>query len=181
MKIHKNKFSTRPIINCRSHPTENLSWLVDTLLKPLIVLTESYIQDSQNLLQKTKDRTFELDCEIYSCDFEGLYSNIDLEHALNVIYDFMKDKINSIHLNYKAFYVFLKIIFENNCFIYDKKFFRQLKGIAMGTKAGPSIANINLYILEKSFLYIHKPLFYSQFIDDIFIIVLNGFDISLLR
>jgi len=180
MKIHKNKFSTRPIINCRSHPTENLSWLVDTLLKPLIVLTESYIQDSQNLLQKTKDRIFEPNCEIYSCDFEGLYSNIDLENALNVIYDFMKDKINSIHLNYKAFYVFLKLIFENNYFIYDKKFYRQLKGIAMGTKAGPSIANIYLYILEKSFLYIHKPLYYSRFIDDIFIIVLNGFDISLL-
>ncbi len=52
MKIHKNKFSTRPIINCRSHPTENLSSIIDTILKPIIVLTKSYIQDSQNLLQK---------------------------------------------------------------------------------------------------------------------------------
>ncbi len=180
MKIHKNKFSTRPIINCRSHPTENLSSIIDTILKPIIVLTESYIQDSQNLLQKTKEKIFDLDCALYSCDFEGLYSNIDLDHALHVIYEFMKDKINSIHLNSKAFYVLLKLIFENNYFIYDKKYYRQLKGIAMGTKAGPSIANIYLYILEKSFLYIHRPLFYSRFIDDIFIIVLNGFDISLL-
>ena len=71
----------------------------------------------------------------------------------------MKDKINSIHLNYKAFYVFPKIIFENNCFIYDKKFFRQLKGIAMGTKAGPSIANIYLYILVIVF-YIYINLYF---------------------
>lgn len=95
MKIHKAKFGTRPIINSKSHPTENLSWLLDCLIRPLIILTESYIQDSQNLLQKTKNKKFPFNCKIYSCDFEGLYSNIDLTHALFIIYDFMKDKINS--------------------------------------------------------------------------------------
>jgi len=29
MKLHKKKFGTRPIINSKSHPTENLSWLLD--------------------------------------------------------------------------------------------------------------------------------------------------------
>lgn len=28
-------------------------------------------------------------------NFEGLYSNIDLTHALFIIHEFMKDKINS--------------------------------------------------------------------------------------
>ena len=39
MKLHKIKFSTRPIINSRSHPTENLSLLLDIILKPIIVKT----------------------------------------------------------------------------------------------------------------------------------------------
>ena len=180
MKIHKAKFGTRPIINSKSHPTENLSWLLDCLIRPLIILTESYIQDSQNLLQKTKNKKFPFNCKIYSCDFEGLYSNIDLTHALFIIYDFMKDKINSKNLNHKAFFIILKLVFDNNYFTYGKKFYRQVTGIAMGTKCGPSIANIYLYILEKNFLQIHKPLHYSRFIDDIFIITLNEFDISLL-
>ena len=93
----------------------------------------------------------------------------------------MKDKINSKHLNHKAFYIFLKLIFENNYFKYNKKFYKQIKGIAMGTKCGPSIANIYLHILETKFLFIHKPLFYSRYIDDIFIIVLNNFDILILK
>ena len=181
MKIHKTKFGTRPIINSKSHPTENLSWLLDSILKPLLKLTDSYIQDSQHLLQKTKDVKYPSNCQIFSCDFEGLYSNIDLNHALIIIYDFMKDKINSKHLNHKAFYIFLKLIFENNYFKYNKKFYKQIKGIAMGTKCGPSIANIYLHILETKFLFIHKPLFYSRYIDDIFIIVLNNFDILILK
>jgi len=103
MKIHKAKFSIRPIINSRAHPTENLSWFIDTIIKPIIKLTESYIQDSQKLLQKTKEKTFPTNCLIYSCNFEALYSNIDLIHVLNIICDFMKDKINSVHFNIKAF------------------------------------------------------------------------------
>jgi hypothetical protein len=181
MKLHKIKFSTRPIINSRSHPTENLSWLLDSILKPIIVKTESYIQDSQNLLQKIKNKKFPKDCKIYSCDFEGLYSNIDLSHALTTICDFMKDKFTSTYLNIKAFHIFLKLVFDNNYFTYNKKFYKQVKGIAMGTKCGPSIANIYLYILEKNFLFIHKPLHYSRFIDDIFIITSSDFDISILQ
>jgi hypothetical protein len=41
----------------------------------------------------------------------------------------------------------------------------------MGSKAGPSIANIFVYILEKKWLDIHKPLYYKRFIDDIFVIL----------
>ena len=53
-------------------------------------------------------------------------------------------------------------------------------GIAMGSKCGPSVANIYIWLLEKNFLCIHKPLFYVRFIDDIFIIFNKDFDIRLL-
>ena len=48
----------------------------------------------------------------------------------------------------------------------------------MGSKCGPSIANIYVYLLEKSFLFIHKPLFYYRYIDDILIIVNLNFNID---
>ncbi len=50
----------------------------------------------------------------------------------------------------------------------------------MGAKCAPSIANLYLAILEKNFLFIHKPLWYSRFIDDILIIINESFDINLL-
>ena len=50
----------------------------------------------------------------------------------------------------------------------------------MGAKCAPSIANIYIAILEKNFLVIHKPLFYRRFIDDIFIILSELFNINIL-
>jgi hypothetical protein len=50
----------------------------------------------------------------------------------------------------------------------------------MGSKCGPSIANLFVYILEYKFLTIHRPIYYRRFIDDIFMIVLKNFDINVL-
>jgi len=74
----------------------------------------------------------------------------------------------------------LKLIFQNNVFAFNKKFFRQIKGIAMGAKCAPAIANLFLAILEENFLNIHKPLFYYRFIDDILLAFENGFNIEFL-
>jgi hypothetical protein len=74
----------------------------------------------------------------------------------------------------------LKLVFENNVFEYNKKYFKQISGIAMGAKCAPSIANLYLSILEENFLTVHRPLFYYRFIDDIFVIFDQLFNINLL-
>ena len=51
----------------------------------------------------------------------------------------------------------------------------------MGSKCGPSIANIYVHILEEKFLTFHRPLFYARFIDDIFIITSKNFDLNILK
>ena len=179
-KLHKNKFSTRPIINNINHPTSNLSLLIDFLLQPYVKTSDSYIQDSQNLIQKLNSVRLPSDVQLHSLDFESLYSNIDLKHALEVITEFMKDKINNEHINIIGFHSALKLIFENNVFMFDKNYFRQIKGIAMGTKCGPSVANIYISCLERKFLTIHKPIVYYRFIDDIFLITKKNFNLKFL-
>ena len=51
----------------------------------------------------------------------------------------------------------------------------------MGSKCGPSVANIYIYLMEEKFLTVHRPLFYARFIDDIFIITRKNFDLNILR
>ena len=179
-KLHKDKLGFRPIINCISHPTSSLSLLIDCILQPFVKMNSSYIQDSQNLIQRTKHRSFPASAKLYSCDFEGLYSNIDLKHALIVISEFILRNFESRLISSKGFYMILKLVFDNNVFAFDVKFFRQILGIAMGSKSGPSVANMYIWLLEKSFLFLHKPLLYVRFIDDIFIIVCGDFDILIL-
>ena len=69
----------------------------------------------------------------------------------------------------EGFEAILELIQKYNIFNFDRNFFLQKKGIAMGSKAGPSIANIFVYILEQKWLDINKPLYYKRFIDDIFV------------
>ena len=179
-KLHKDKLSFRPIINSISHPTSALSLLIDCILQPFVKNNPSYIQDSQNLIQITKNIKFPANAKLYSCDFEGLYSNIDLKHALIVISEFITTNFESSLITSTGFYTCLKLVFENNIFKYNKRHFKQIIGIAMGSKSGPSIANIYIWILEKNFLSLYDPFLYVRFIDDIFIIVDVNFDICIL-
>ena len=180
-KLHKSKYSSRPIINCVSHPTSLICLLIDLVLQPFVFSCESYLKDSQNLIQKRLDLVFPSDSKLYSCDFESLYTNINLRHALVIISEFIAKNFVSYHLSSNGFFNLLKLVFENNIFSFNKKFYIQISGIAMGSKCGPSIANIYVYLLEKKFLTIHKPLFYVRFIDDIFVITKKEFEIDLLK
>ena len=111
-KLHKNKFGIRPIINCDCHPTSRISLLIDCLLKPLVYITESFIQDAQ----KTANLRFATNCLLYSCDFDSLYTNIKLQEALDIICDYVKDKLDFSHLNIVAFRKLLEILFNYNYF-----------------------------------------------------------------
>ena len=50
------------------HPTSNIALLIDCILNPLVKQTESYIQDSQHLLQKVNKKYFPRNSKIYSCE-----------------------------------------------------------------------------------------------------------------
>ena len=97
-KIHKDKFSIRPIVNCLNHFTSDLCLLVDLILRPFVIRCESFLKDSQHL-----NLLVPSGYGLISGDFESLYNNIILETALNVICDFIKDKFYSEHINILAF------------------------------------------------------------------------------
>jgi hypothetical protein len=149
-KLHKNKFGLRPIINCINTPSYNLCKLVEYILHPFIKNFISFIQDSQNLIQDLDDRFFPSNVKFISADFESLYTNIDLNLALNIIMDFSKDKLDESHINIYAFNKILRLIFENNIFCFKEFYYVQILGIAMGSVCGPTIANIFVNFFEEN-------------------------------
>ena len=179
-KLHKTTLSFRPIIKCLSHPLIFICLLIDLILQPFVKKTSSFILDSQNLIQKSLNKFFPINSKLYSCDFESLYTNINLEDALKLICEFISKNLKSDDISAFGFHELLKLVFENNVFEFNGYFFKQISGIAMGAKCAPSIANFYLSILEEKFLTIHRPLFYYRFIDDIFVILDNLFNINLL-
>jgi len=179
-KLTKKVIGFRPIINCREHPTVFICLFIDTILQPFVKTSKSYIKDSQNLMQLAANKSFPKDSKLFSCDFESLYTNIDLKKALIVLTQFISKNYSNIEMTTLAFYELLKLVFENNLFTFNKKYYKQIKGVAMGAKCAPVIAGLYLCILEDNYLVIYKPLFYCRFIDDIFIILSRMCNIQIL-
>lgn len=174
---------SRPIVNNINSPTSRLSHFIDQILKPLVSLVPGYIKDSYDFLHKIP-----LFCQngsiLISLDVVNLYTNIPHELGLEAI-EFW---INKYPLNLKTHdipFQFItegvELILKNNTFIYNKNFFKQLKGTAMGTKIAPTYAHLTMAYLEVELFHKIKLLFgesilkklttkYFRFLDDIFVI-----------
>jgi hypothetical protein len=176
-KLHKEKFGIRPIVNNINHPTSQICKFVDLVLQPLVQQTSTYVKDSQQILQKYNN--MRLDYEelyLYTSDIEALYTNIDKNKAADLITEEIKDNLDTNYITPFAFNTIIRLIFENNVFKYENKYFIQIKGLAMGCICGPSIANLFVHVLERKWLIIYKPIIYDRFIDDIFLVVNKKID-----
>jgi hypothetical protein len=172
-KLHKEKFNLRPIISNIDHPTSVISSLIDFILQPFVIKSETYIRDSQNLIQNADEIKVDKCFKQYSFDFESLYTNLDKIKVTIELTDFYSKEINHIDISAFAFKEFLTLIFSFNVFKFLEHFYIQINGISMGTKCGPCVANLYIYRLEKHWLVIERPLIYKRFIDDIYMLSNN--------
>ncbi len=70
----------------------------------------------------------------------------------------------------------LALVLRCNNFEFNNKHYLQISGVAMGTKAAPTIANLHIDEFEDNHIYTYplQPLFYGRFIDDGFFIWQHG-------
>lgn len=173
LKVHKPKFDTRAIVNCKNSPTSSLSLFIELILRRFVESSPSYVKDSSDLIKQCYDLSIPSDAVLYSCDFSALYTNIPSEKCLNLIMSFLKKQANFINKDFDLFavYYILRLTLYNNVFEFNGSFYKQIKGISMGTICGPTIANLYLSILETNLLCIERPIIYKRYIDDIFMII----------
>ena len=102
-------------------------------------------------MRKLEGKIFPSETKIFSSDFDSLYMYLNIDHylCLNYLSDYFKDKLTgNMDLSIFVFKRILEIVLKNNFFRYKNDFYKQISGIIMGSKAGPSIANIFLYLME---------------------------------
>ncbi len=174
VKLHKMpKLGIRPLENCFNTILSVASKFIDFYLKPLVYKHFTFIKDSQQLIQFCLDKKFDKDSFIYSADFVSLYTNIPLQEAISIISDFISKQNHNEFSSY-GFHMLLKLVLENNYFYYKKdhlySFYLQIKGVAMGTQCGPSVANLYLAYFEIKYLHVLNQSLYFRFIDDVALI-----------
>lgn len=201
-KIHKDPASWfppsvmppgRPIVSDCGSDTDRISDYIEHFLNPISIKHPAYIKDTYHFISIVKNLSIPPDAFLFSLDVDSLYTNIDTKSGLAAVQKLFFKYPNSIRPD-RDLLKLLELNLTRNDFVFDKKYYLQVKGTAMGKSFAPSYANIFMAVWEETALANCPitPLHYYRFLDDIwgiwtasmdqfsqFISFLNGVDPSI--
>ena len=168
-KIHKPNNPGRPIVSACSCPTELISSYLDKVMTPIVKSLPSYIKDSNHALETFSNFNFSGENNIiFTMDITSLYTVIPNNEGLQALKYFFNQrpikKPSSETLLHLA-----ELVLTLNCFSFGDNYNKQINGAAMGTKMGPSYANLFVGFIENKFFSNYhgpKPDRYKRYIDD---------------
>ena len=177
LKVHKTPYKFRPIVCCAGTFLNCLSKWVDYHLQKLKRFIPSYLKDSGDLLDHLSSfHRLPYNAFLFTADAQSMYTNIDTDHALQVIGEWLDELQSSGKLADNGLSTFpveaikeaLALVMKNNIFEFGDMYFQQLTGTAMGTSSACMWATIYFAIHETFLLnkYADALLLYKRFIDD---------------
>ena len=177
-KIHKRLHNVpgRPVISNCGSPTEKCSEFLDHHLKPIMQKGWSYIKDSGDFINKTKNlSTIPDNAILVTADVVGLYPSIPHEVGLRALREAL-EKQDKKCIPTEDLVKMAEFVLKNNFFEFNSKIKQQVSGTAIGTKFAPPYACLFMDKFETSFLETQQlqPLVWFRYIDDIFFIWTHG-------
>ena len=154
-KIHKPNNPGRPIVSACSCPTELIFSYLDKIMAPIVKTLPSYVKDSRHPL-------------IFTMDTTSLYTVIPDDECLRALKHFF-DHRTLKEPSSETVLRLAELVLTLNCFSFDGNYYKQANGVAMGTKMGPSYANLFVGFIEHQFFSQYhgpKPELYGRYIDD---------------
>ena len=122
-----------------------MSNFLDLILKPLTKHVKSNIKDNIEFL-KTCKRNVTDDTVLVTFDVCSLYTNIPHEFGLRATEYFVSNYRQNINPRFTTEFVLeaLSFILSNNSMTFDKIFYLQIQGTAMGTIFAPTYATLSM-------------------------------------
>lgn len=176
-KIHKEpeKWSIpfevppgRPIVSDCSSETYRTAEYIDYYLNPLSVKHASYVKDTYHFTEIVKNLKIPPSSLFFTIDIDSLYTNIDTRAGLSAV--------NKVFQKYpddnrpdEELLQLLEINLTRNDFEFNREYYLQIKGTAMGKRFAPAYANIFMANWEEEALSKcpKKPLKFLRYLDDI--------------
>ena len=108
-----------------------------------------------------------------SLDVDSLFTNISLEETINICVDNLySDNENPPNIPKHDIHNLLNIATKKTFFMFNRKYYKQVNGAAIGSPLSPALANMCSF--ESKWLRDcpndFKPVFYRHHIDDIFVL-----------
>ncbi len=138
-------------------PTTGISKFLDQLLRPLFDkhVRSTIIIDGVDLIRRletyVENNYLKPTTQLCTFDITDLYTMLPQEESLNVLTEFLLQhgyhKVKGISID--AIRKLARLVITENVFIYEKKFYRQVIGGAMGSAFTLTLANIFMWKWEK--------------------------------
>ena len=165
-KIHKANNPGHPIVSACSCPTELISSYLDKVMTPIIKSLPSYIKDSNHALEIFRNFNFSGENKIiFTMDITSLYIKIPNNEGLQALkYFFNQRPIKKP--SSETLLRLAELVLTLNCFSFGDNYYKQINGGAMGTKMGPSYANLFVGFIENKFFSNYhgpKPDLYKRY------------------
>ena len=170
-KIHKKNYPLREIVDSKDSVTKGVDKHLSKIFKPYAEENEYRIKNSQEFVELIKNKNIEDDEIMVSYDVVALYPSIPQDEAIQVIYDKL---INDENLKEKTkmtpdeIIQLFKICVERTYFVFNKKLYGQVKGLAIGASSSGFVADIFMEKEERRALttFANPPRLWCRFVDD---------------
>ena len=121
-------------------------------MAPIVRSLPSYVKDSQHALQIFRDFNFlGEDKLIFTMDITSLYTVIPNGEGLLALKHFF-DLRTVKEPSSETLLRLAQLVLTLNCFSFADSYYKQINGVAMGTKMGPSYANLFVGTSSTNFL-----------------------------
>ena len=147
-----------------------ISEFVDKILQPLVADLPTYIKDTKDALKMFEEFRFPDQCDnrfLFTMDVASLYTNIPTKKGLAALKHFLPR--SQFNINPSVVLRLAELVLNLNSFAFKDKHFLQVKGVAMGTRMGPSYACLFVGYVEEQIFQAYQgvtPDLYKRYIDD---------------
>ena len=159
----------RPIISACSCPTELISSFLDKKMAPFVKSLPTYIKDTNHALNILKQFSFPGNNKfLFTMDITSLYTVIPNNEGLLALKYFF-DQRTVKEPSTDTLLRLAELVLTLNCFTFSGEIFKQINGVAMGTKMGPNYANLFVGFVEEQIFNQFdgpKPELFGRYIDD---------------
>lgn len=145
-KVHKSleKPLERPIVSAICGSLDRIGGYLDSLLKEMVCVLKSYMQDTRHILAKISDLKIEGEAWLIGIDVESLYISIAHDCGIRAVKTFL-DKHYPQFGHQKEFVIdLLQFSLFDNFFQFSSCFYQQFRGTSLGAAWAPAYACLYL-------------------------------------